>query len=265
MPIDRDLGDAIASGRTAEIHPWQDGQVLKLFYGWVGTEDIEREARLTQAVCASGLPVPAVGELVQVDGRGGLIYQRVDGGSMWEGLSRKPWRVLTYARRTAELHVEIHTRKIQAELPSQRRELASKIRHAEALPTQLRSRALAALETMPKGARICHGDFHPGNILMARKGEAIIDWIDCARGNPLADIARTTVLLLGAADCQTRGLVQRALVRTFHAAYISHYFGLSPGGKNEYTRWLPIVAAARLREEIPELKEWLIARVEADL
>jgi hypothetical protein len=54
-------------------------------------------------------------------------------------------------------------------------------------------------------------------------------------------------------------------VRLFHAAYIRHYFRLSPGGEHEYHRWLPLVAAARLNEHIAELEKLLIDRMEKGL
>ena len=63
--MNRDLGQPIGFGRTAEIYAWQEDQVLKLFYDWFGLENIEKEARITQAVHDSGLPVPAVGEIVR--------------------------------------------------------------------------------------------------------------------------------------------------------------------------------------------------------
>ena len=240
--------------------------MLKLFYEWFGLENVEHEAQVSQVIHASGLPVPAVGEIVCQDGRYGLVYQRVDGNTMWQELSRKPWRVLDYARRLAELHAEMHTRTIQADIPSQRQRLASKIRKAAALPAHLRSKALVTLERMPDGNRLCHGDFHPGNILMTAQGAIVIDWIDASRGNPLADLARTTILALGAAETgQIQGSLLKAFVRIFHAAYIRYYFKLSPGGEDEYHRWLPIVAAARVSEKIPEVEKWLIAKAERGL
>ena len=71
--MNRDLGQPIGYGRTAEIYAWQEDKVLKLFYDWFGLENIENEARITQAVHASGLPVPAVGEIVRVNERYGEI------------------------------------------------------------------------------------------------------------------------------------------------------------------------------------------------
>lgn len=264
--LNRDLDKPLAYGRTAELYAWQEGQVLKLFYDWFELEDIEREARISRAIYASGLPVPAVGEIIRVNNRNGLVYQRVEGISMEELLSQKPWKAPYAARRMAELHVEMHGSTIEVEIPSQRKKLMNKILHAETLTSRLRSKTLFALDTMPDGNRLCHGDFHPGNILVTAKGEIIIDWIDSSRGNPLADLARTTIILFGAAYCQTQGSLLKAFLGNFQnayiAAYIRHYFRLSPGGKDEYNRWLPIVAAARLNENIPELEQWLIAQAE---
>ena len=259
------LSQPIATGRTADIHAWQEGLVLKLFHDWFELENIEYEARIARAVHASRLPVPAVGEIIRVNGRNGLVYQRVDGDSMWDRLSHNPWRVFRYARRTAELHAEMHNRTILVDLPSQRKRLVNKIHDAKPLPEHLRSRALAALERLPDGDRLCHGDFHPGNILTTGQADTIIDWIDASCGNPVADVARTTILLLGAADRQIQGSFRRTIVRIFHSAYLRHYFKLNPSGREEYNRWLPVIAAARLSENISELEGWLIARAENGL
>jgi tRNA A-37 threonylcarbamoyl transferase component Bud32 len=258
------LPSPIAYGRTAEIYPWQSGQVLKLFYNWFPLENIEYEARIGRAIHASGLPVPAVGEIVQVDDRTGLIYQRVAGESMLAALSKRPWRLFKYARRAAELHAALHATTIAADIPSLPQKLAYKIQHAAALPEPLRTKSLAALETMPGGDRLCHGDFHPDNILISAGAAVVIDWIDASLGNPLADVARTSVLAVGAVETvQIPGTVPKAIVRIFHSAYLRAYFRLRPGGKDEYQRWLPIVAAARLSENIPEVEHWLIRRAEA--
>jgi hypothetical protein len=79
----------------------------------------------------------------------------------------------------------------------------------------------------------------------------------------MADLARSTILTLGAvATSQIQNPLLKAAIRIFHATYVHHYFTLSPGGKAEYNRWLPIVATARLSEKISELEKWLIAQAE---
>lgn len=259
--MDKDIGSPIAYGRTAEIYAWPDNHVLKLFHDWFPRESIQYEARLAEIVHRSGLPVPAVGEILDVNGRIGLIYERVAGAALFEVMPQKPWTIFRYARRMAELHVEMHSRTITLEIPRQRQRLIEKIVAAKPLPDPLRTRILAALATLPDGDQLCHGDFHPANVLATPQGEVIIDWIDATRGNPLADLARSSIIAQGvAATEQTTTAVEKLFVRLFHAVYLRRYLALRPEGEAEYGRWLPIVAAARLSENIPELEAWLLAK-----
>jgi Ser/Thr protein kinase RdoA (MazF antagonist) len=251
----------IAQGRTADIYAWEDGQILKLYHAWVRPEGIKHEARVGRSMQTSGLPTPRVGEIVQVGGRHGLLYERLYGPSMLEMLLRKPWRRFDYAQRLAALHVRVHTHPVTVDLPRQRRRLDERIRQADALPAHGRTALLSALAALPDGDQICHGDFHPANILLTTQGDVVIDWNDATLGNPLADVARFSVLALGAvATPQIPSRRIKRVVRHFHDASLRRYFQLRPGGEDEYRRWLPIMAAARLSEGIPELTDWLVAQ-----
>jgi Ser/Thr protein kinase RdoA (MazF antagonist) len=159
----------------------------------------------------------------------------------------------------------MHANTTRPEIPAQRRRLEYKLDHAEALPPDLKAAAFSALAALPDGEAICHGDFHPANILLAPDRAVVIDWIDASLGNPLADVARTSIIAMGGATVQLSNRLLAGFVRLFHAAYLRHYFRLRPGGEAEYRRWLPIVAAARLSENIPELEDWLVARAREGL
>ena len=277
----QDLGQPIAYGRTAEVYTWHRGEVLKLFYDWFELENIENEARISRGIHASGLPTPAVGEIIRINDRYGLVYERIYGESMWKGFQHRPWNWSRYARRCAELQVAVHGTAIQTSLPSQRQTFESNILRAAALPAHLRLKALSALKAMPDGKQLCHGDFWPGNILMTLKGEIIIDWLHASYGNPLADLARTTNLAFGliksrqakrpflsygsSTISQIKNLLLQVFVRVFYPTYLNYYFKLCPGNRDEYRCWLSIVAAARLSDNIPELENMLIAQVETNL
>ena len=263
MQMENGLGTPIAFGRTAEIYPWKDNQVLKLFYDWFSLESIEYEARIARAVHASGLPVPAVGEILRVKDRNGLVYERVDGVSMLEVVFRKPWTAFHYGRRMAELHAEMHASTVEVKLPFQREKLTRRIGESKILPPNLISGLMAALASLPDGGQLCHGDFFPGNIMLTGRGEIIIDWIDASSGNPLADVARTTIIILGAVEAsQLPNPLLKAVARLFHAAYLRRYFALRTGGEEQYRRWLPVMAGARVWEEMPELENWLLRQAE---
>ncbi len=257
--MDRDLDRPLALGRTAEIYAWEPGWVVKLYFDWFEPEAVDYERRIASAISATGLPVPAVGETVSVAGRVGLLYERRDGTAMWSDLDQHPARLVSHARTLAELHAEMHARPMEADIPPLHRKLEHKLKSAKPLPETLRTAALKALETLPEGDRLCHGDFHPGNILLSQPDPVIIDWIDSSIGNPLADVARTTILALGAANTNPSKAAWLGISAT-HALYLRRYFQLRPGGRDEYRRWLPIVAAARLSEGITELEPWLLAQ-----
>ncbi|MGB8983593.1 MAG: aminoglycoside phosphotransferase family protein [Anaerolineales bacterium] len=253
------LAPPFARGRTADVHAWDAGHVLKLFHPWFNLDSIEYERKIARAVHASGVKTPAVLDLVQVQGRNGLIYERAAGQSMLQMFARKPWMLFTYARDLARLHLEMHECSFDTAIPTQRSRLWAKLNEARALPTSLKETLLKALDSLPEGDRICHGDFHPDNVLVSEKETVVIDWIDASRGNPLADVARTSVILLGAAaSSQSPGKLQKTFVKVFHSTYLKHYFRQFSNRMDEYRRWLPIVAGARLSENIPEIEEWLI-------
>ena len=68
------------------------------------------------------------------------------------------------------------------------------------------------------------------------------------------------IALGAAASSQIPNRTMKTFVRLFHAVYLRRYFQLRHGGETEYCRWLPLVAAARLSENIPELERWLVKR-----
>jgi len=254
----------MAQGRTADVYLWDNGQVLKLFHNWFPLENIQYEHMVAREIHASNLKAPAVGDLIRVDGRNGLLYQRVDGQPMFEVLLHRPWSIFKYARIFAKLHVDMHASVLNARVPTQHERLTYKLRGANALPQSTRNTLLDALNDMPAGDRVCHGDFHPANVLLTdTESGFVIDWGDTTRGNPLADVARTSIIMLGLVYTRqfpNPGL--RIVSWIFHATYLQNYFHLRPDGKDEYRCWLPIVAGARLSENIPELETWLLKQAE---
>jgi Ser/Thr protein kinase RdoA (MazF antagonist) len=263
-----DLGDPIATGRTAEIYAWEDGYVLKLFHAWMPTSAAYYEARIARAVYETGNRVPAIGDIVDIDGRIGIPYERVVGVSMMTALGRQPWRLGHFARCLADLHAEMHTRR-NPELPSQKERLIAKIEGADPLPKYLKDKALTTLANLPTDDKLCHGDFHPDNVLMTTEGPIVIDWVDATRGHPMADVARTSLLLsTGALPPETprpiRWLIS-GMRHLFHKTYLKRYLQLTPFHRQEIEAWQPLIAAARLSENIDAEQTHLIARVETGL
>src|SRR5688572_30623407 len=107
----------IAEGRTAEIYPWDDQHILKLHRDWCPHDWVDYEGWIARSVHAAGVPSPQVGEIVEVEGRRGLIYERLEGVSMLQDMNARPWTLWKHARSLAELQAGIHQKSIP-ELPS---------------------------------------------------------------------------------------------------------------------------------------------------
>ena len=273
----------IATGRTAEIFAWEPGKIVKVYRPGFPADDARYEADIAVKVQESGVACPHFFGQVEVDGRPGLVYERIEGLTMAEKVIKQPWRIPAFARQMAHLHLEMHKPVISASLPSQRGKYAWRIEHNDLLPAYLRQSLFEQLALLPNDQRLCHGDFHPGNIMLDGKRSLTIDWMDVSAGHPLGDVARTSVLLMGIV-ATTKNPFFKWIARWFHRIYLREYFaplslrtsrpaaGLSPhfprnsaenggseGGRDIYRAFIPIVAAVRLTEGITELQDWLLA------
>lgn len=258
------LGALVGHGARAEVYAWGEGKVLKLFWEGTRPEGTAGEAMASKAVHDAGLPVPDCFGTVTVNGRHGIIFERIDGPAMREHLLGRPWLVDRMAWRTAELHAAMHGIVVPDTYPAQRPALERSIRAATQLCEEVKAAVLEALRRLPDGDRLCHGDFHPGNILLGPKGPVIIDWPGAKRGNPVADVART-VLLLRNGPAHIPQVVTRLAAtlvsRRFITIYLRRYAELRPLPRAELDSWLPVLAAARLCEGIKEEESRLVACV----
>jgi aminoglycoside phosphotransferase (APT) family kinase protein len=205
-------------------------------------------------------------EQLDVDGRPGLVLERLDGPDLLAGLLRRPWELSSAPRVLARIHASLHDVRAPAELPDLRAQLAERL-ESELVPADLREQALRSLEMLPDGEQLWHGDFHPGNVMHRRGGYAVIDWKNAARGDPAADVARTRLLMLGA---WIPGLGPRVLQLplapfrwALYAAYRRSY-SLLPGARGRVDRravgaWVGVLAAARLSEDISQERRRLVA------
>jgi tRNA A-37 threonylcarbamoyl transferase component Bud32 len=101
-------GRRIAEGRTAEVFAWGGDQILKIFRPGFKSNRAESEAACVRAVHAAGLPSPAVIDVVEVDGRPGILYERRSGATMLSAMLATSDKLIEYARSLAELHADMH-------------------------------------------------------------------------------------------------------------------------------------------------------------
>jgi len=261
-------GPRLGEGREAEIFGWGEGQALRLLRDPGAANRLDSEAAAMRAARQAGVSVPAVGAVVEVDGRPGLVMERVVGTDLLTELARRPWRFRRRARELGTLQARLHATPAPPSLPTARDELAARIVVAPHLAEEARTRTLELLDGLPDGDVLCHGDFHPGNVIVGGQGPVIIDWVAVTRGDPVGDLART-MLLLRVATRPELSAVTRALDaigrRWFRHVWRRAYERHQPVDAARLERWVAVHAAGRLAEGLEEETPALLALLEARL
>jgi aminoglycoside phosphotransferase (APT) family kinase protein len=136
---------------------------------------------------------------------------------MLADLARRPWRLVRHAKTLAGLHRQLHA------IPAPPAELPA---------------------PLGEGGSLVHLDLHPGNVVLTASGPMVIDWPNAARGDGLADVASTWVILT---TSRLEGsLLHRLMLATgrrlFAAAFLAGF------DRRAVFRQLPVVVRARLAD-----------------
>jgi len=233
----------IASGASAELFDIGEGLVIKLFRDSVSEEMIAREADASVHAGACGVPSAAAIERRTWDGRRGIVYPRLEGGTVMDWIRRNPMRAGWALDRMGDIHAAMH-RAGGGALRSLKQVLATDIAYGPA-PIALQRAAIAYLETLPVGDALTHGDFHLGNVMMTPQGMMVIDWSKAAAGHPAADAVRSEMLMrfgIGPTDWVTNLWRDWAAGR-LHKSYMRSCAVTA----RDMAQWRPIVALAWLR------------------
>jgi uncharacterized protein (TIGR02172 family) len=255
------FGKLIGQGRTAEVYEYSTDKVIKLFRKGIPANAIKNEYRISLELYKKGFPVAKTFDFIEYSDRCGIVYEKINGISMLKYISSKPWKINAEARRLAELHKNIQ-QEIKIEIPDQKNRLKEDISRTELLPNEVKDKLYRYIDTLKGNNILCHGDFHPDNILISKEKEVVIDWMTATKGNPLADIARTSVIFKYAFIPEDKSFVEKKIINNtrnkFYSRYIKHYLQISNNSIEEIEQWELPVAAARLTEWVPENEKQIL-------
>jgi aminoglycoside phosphotransferase (APT) family kinase protein len=241
------------------VRTYGSDAVVKIPFPSTPDRWIRDEAVYTAAVYAVGAPAPRLLDVVEREGRTVSIFERVVGPSMWQYIRQHPDEIAAMGTLLGELHAHIVALTPPPTLPRQYDRLACKIRRAAGAVADELLDALALLPQPNQRTRLCHGDLHPGNVIMSATGPVIVDWFDACLGDPAGDVARSS-LLMGAGGATAESVAHLPGARhdelaTLHQAYLDEAMRTLDIDHDSIVTWRRIEAAARLAEGLlaPEL------------
>lgn len=183
----------IAEGNTAEIFEIDDKKVLKLFKTGYSKSTVQYEYNNHCMVNRVVENTPKAFECIEENQRFGFIMEKVQGKSLASLISEN-YPLEQTMETLANLHKNWLTKTMDDAVP-----YTEWILHS--FRGKLDDDVLAdKINHLPSGNILCHGDFHPYNIIStSEKDFVIIDFANICKAPKEYDIARTYFLLREAA------------------------------------------------------------------
>ena len=189
-------GRLLAVGNVAEVFEW-GARVVKLYKSTAAKPAAFREAAIHAAVEAMALPVPKVWSVQEIGGRWGVVFDRAKQASFAEQMLSNSGEVPRYLKCMVRLHMRTHSHP-GIQFADLKVRLADNIAVTSLLDERRKRDLLDRIAHMPDGDRLCHGDFHPMNILgrrfaarhhrLARRAS----WRSCRRCLPFLPVDEIT-------------------------------------------------------------------------
>ncbi len=216
-------------------------QVFGATYTKAGTlKEALNQARVEE----TDLNIPKIKSIEVVDGKWSIVMDYIEGETLSELMRKHPEKEDEYLELFVGLQRSVLSKRVPM-LNKLKDKMQGRISEAK-LDATTRYDLHTRLDSLPKHYNLCHGDFHPSNIIITKDGTPyIIDWAHATQGNASADVARTYLMFY------LEGKEQLA------EKYLKLYCLKSDTAKQYVQKWIPIVAASRLTKAKPEEDEFL--------
>lgn len=237
--------ELIAKRKNKEIYADND-RVVKLYVEGHSQSDILNEALNQSRVQEySNLNIPKLIEVGKIENRWAIVSERIEGKTISELMKNNPENIDNYLN----LFVDIQLTILSNEVPLLNRikeKFTRKLENATNIDENTKYELLQRLQGMKNQQKLCHGDYHPSNVIVKDDGTIyVIDWSHVTQGNASADAARTYLLF---SIEKKEELAEK---------YLQLFAAKSGIETSHIQRWIPIVAATQLTKNNPEEQEFL--------
>ena len=227
---------------------YRDGdKVIKVFDESYDTTDILNEALNTARVEKTGLNIPKLEAVTKVDGKWAIVSDFIEGKTLTQLMRENPDREDEDLNLFVDIQLDVHSRTcpmLNSLMEKMQRKISATAPYLDATTRYELHTRLAA---MHEHRKVCHGDFHPSNVVITPDDQAfILDWAHATQGNASADVARTYLLF------SLEGRQELA------EKYLNLFCKKSDTAKQYVQKWIPIVAASQSLKGKPEERELLL-------
>ena len=175
---------------VSSAHP---GMLLKIVRTDMGSaEKVEQEFYAAQTAFRTGLPTPKMYEMVRDGNDHGYLCEKIEGKKSFARLcADHPDQIAEYATKMAQLGRELHQTTIEAnDYVVPMKQLLLKALEISPIVSEAERKLLTEIaESLSETKNCLHGDFQPGNIIVANGQHYWIDLGWLSQGHYIMDLA----------------------------------------------------------------------------
>ena len=233
---------------------YRDGDLaIKVFDPDYLRTDVLNEALNQARAEKTEIYVPKIYEVTKHDGRWAIISEFIEGETLSHLMRDTPEKFDDYMEFFVKLQAQVHAQKSPM-LSRMRDKLRMRLSALEDLDATTRFDLIFRLEDMPRYNAVCHGDFHPSNIIIKSDGTPyILDWSHAVQGNAAGDMAITYLMLM---------ISHGEEISKQYLDIVDRVYPQIP--RSEILHWLPIAAASLAIKWKDDAKELLLSKVDYD-
>jgi len=260
------MKNEIGKGRTASVYE-KDGFAIKVFNDGFHFSSIEREFKYAKLAYKNGCDVPNVYDIGKIDGLDYIKYELLKGQTMEQQLIEDSSKVVEYGKSMAKIQTKLHD--VKLEQNDFEEFFIKRFGYIDEFDQEKMNKIIKYTRSLDHNISLCHGDFHPGNIMFNGDNPYIIDWMNGNSSNPLSDVCRTYIMLKSPfAYLSTPVEVQeevKSIINILLEAYLDEYTKINSIDRAEIFKWILPIATLRLLEHIPYEKEWILGLIEEEI
>lgn len=215
---------------------------IKMFPVGTSREEVDHEVEMTLLARNYGLETPFVRGVIEREGAWGIAFDKVYGPTFTRWMIEHPNWLMRLTEFFAHEHHEMHMHKVP-ELPRLKEVVGDALAANPAVSGEERERLLKKMARLPDGDWLCHMNFVPDSILVSIDGPVVFNWGGAVRGDYLADVAMTS-LLMERWEPRPEDREVEPFKEVFRHGYELEYLKACGRGQNEYDAWTEILRAS---------------------
>lgn len=190
----------LGKGFHSEVYRLDDERIAKVYYEAPSIDMAIRERMIAKQAFIKGVPTEISFQLCEAENRPGLLYELIDAKTLLSTLSDNPDDIDKYIKEYVELVKSMHKYDGAGISGIYNKKEAFAFESSvvlKYLPEDCKSKLENIKNIIPDSNMLVHGDPHPANIMLTKRGMIFIDLSDMGIGDEKFDLMylyRTLIL-----------------------------------------------------------------------